>query len=190
MAAARTRWTSVLSRARRLAFADTTARRVYDFAECRARWCAALQRKLRRPSCAEGQKGSWAAQPRDTRGLPARQHDGARRCRDNRARDHGALWTPNATSREGLCQAHRAPTFGRQHATTTLSGIRTRYERLWEWGAWKSGNGNARRMTNPLKALAGAPGIEPGNGGIKIRCLTAWLRPIRDATQMSMASVF
>jgi len=26
--------------------------------------------------------------------------------------------------------------------------------------------------------LAGAGGIEPPNGGIKIRCLTAWLRPI------------
>ena len=26
--------------------------------------------------------------------------------------------------------------------------------------------------------VAGAPGFEPGNGGIKIRCLTAWLRPI------------
>ena len=25
--------------------------------------------------------------------------------------------------------------------------------------------------------LAGAPGLEPGNGGIKIRCLTTWLRP-------------
>jgi hypothetical protein len=25
--------------------------------------------------------------------------------------------------------------------------------------------------------LAGAGGIEPPNGGIKIRCLTAWLRP-------------
>ena len=25
--------------------------------------------------------------------------------------------------------------------------------------------------------LAGAPGIEPGNAGIKIRCLTAWRRP-------------
>src|SRR3569832_619329 len=25
--------------------------------------------------------------------------------------------------------------------------------------------------------LAGAPGFEPGNGGIKIRCLTTWLRP-------------
>jgi hypothetical protein len=36
-------------------------------------------------------------------------------------------------------------------------------------------------MTKPLKSLAGAPGIEPGNGGIKIRCLTAWLRPNREA---------
>ena len=27
--------------------------------------------------------------------------------------------------------------------------------------------------------LAGAGGIEPPNGGIKIRCLTAWLRPKR-----------
>jgi hypothetical protein len=25
--------------------------------------------------------------------------------------------------------------------------------------------------------VAGAPGFEPGNGGIKIRCLTTWLRP-------------
>jgi hypothetical protein len=25
--------------------------------------------------------------------------------------------------------------------------------------------------------LAGAPGFEPGDGGIKIRCLTTWLRP-------------
>src|SRR5271166_987236 len=25
--------------------------------------------------------------------------------------------------------------------------------------------------------MAGAPGLEPGNGGIKIRCLTTWLRP-------------
>lgn len=26
--------------------------------------------------------------------------------------------------------------------------------------------------------LAGAGGFEPPHGGIKIRCLTAWLRPI------------
>ncbi len=29
--------------------------------------------------------------------------------------------------------------------------------------------------------MAGAGGIEPPNGGIKIRCLTAWLRPIRSS---------
>src|SRR5665647_3796485 len=28
-----------------------------------------------------------------------------------------------------------------------------------------------------LDWLAGAPGFEPGDGGIKIRCLTTWLRP-------------
>ena len=27
--------------------------------------------------------------------------------------------------------------------------------------------------------MAGAPGFEPGNGGTKNRCLTAWLRPNR-----------
>ena len=31
--------------------------------------------------------------------------------------------------------------------------------------------------THGLARLAGAGGIEPPNGGIKIRCLTAWLRP-------------
>ena len=29
----------------------------------------------------------------------------------------------------------------------------------------------------PARDLAGAGGIEPPNGGIKIRCLTAWRRP-------------
>ena len=28
-----------------------------------------------------------------------------------------------------------------------------------------------------LRSLAGMPGFEPGNGGIKIRCLTTWLHP-------------
>jgi hypothetical protein len=32
-------------------------------------------------------------------------------------------------------------------------------------------------IATPHKFLAGAPGFEPGNGGIKIRCLTTWLRP-------------
>ena len=32
-------------------------------------------------------------------------------------------------------------------------------------------------MTLPEFRLAGAGGFEPPNGGIKIRCLTTWLRP-------------
>jgi hypothetical protein len=38
----------------------------------------------------------------------------------------------------------------------------------------------ARRSLNLCHSrnnLAGAPGFEPGDGGIKIRCLTTWLRP-------------
>src|ERR1044072_1027874 len=31
------------------------------------------------------------------------------------------------------------------------------------------------------KRMAGAPGFEPGNGGTKNRCLTAWRRPSRRA---------
>ena len=34
-----------------------------------------------------------------------------------------------------------------------------------------------------LPRLAGAPGFEPGNGGTKNRCLTAWLRPSRPSGQ-------
>src|SRR3954468_2698308 len=34
-----------------------------------------------------------------------------------------------------------------------------------------------RLRTDVNDSLAGAPGFEPGNGGIKIRCLTTWLRP-------------
>ena len=40
-----------------------------------------------------------------------------------------------------------------------------------------SGNGVAQARVKGPKTLAGAPGFEPGNGGIKIRCLTTWLRP-------------
>src|SRR6266478_8975754 len=35
--------------------------------------------------------------------------------------------------------------------------------------------------------LAGAPGFEPGNGGIKIRCLTTWLRPKERRTILAQA---
>jgi hypothetical protein len=39
----------------------------------------------------------------------------------------------------------------------------------------KTKNGFAQ-CANP-QIVAGAPGIEPGNAGIKIQCLTAWRRP-------------
>ena len=35
----------------------------------------------------------------------------------------------------------------------------------------------AKSRINLKNWLAGAPGFEPGDGGIKIRCLTTWLRP-------------
>src|ERR1044071_7542328 len=40
---------------------------------------------------------------------------------------------------------------------------------------WSNGKGGFDQQYQ----LAGAGGIEPPNGGIKIRCLTAWLRPNR-----------
>jgi hypothetical protein len=41
------------------------------------------------------------------------------------------------------------------------------------------GGSNRATYHNRINILemAGAGGIEPPNGGIKIRCLTAWLRP-------------
>jgi hypothetical protein len=43
---------------------------------------------------------------------------------------------------------------------------------------WVPGSsGRSATRLKSLKSLAGAPGFEPGNGGIKIRCLTTWLRP-------------
>src|SRR3954454_21445189 len=46
--------------------------------------------------------------------------------------------------------------------------------------AKKFGRNRVAYITNPaVYVLAGAGGIEPPNGGIKIRCLTAWLRPNR-----------
>jgi hypothetical protein len=39
---------------------------------------------------------------------------------------------------------------------------------------------------NPLEILAGTGGFEPPNGGIKIRCLTTWLRPIEERTSYTL----
>src|SRR5262249_15523968 len=66
-----------------------------------------------------------------------------------------------------------------------LTGLRTRQERTF-----RMSRGTTFRTTRLTKTssplnnwtnvnlLAGAGGLEPPNGGIKIRCLTTWLRPI------------
>ena len=38
----------------------------------------------------------------------------------------------------------------------------------------------------PAKEMAGIPGFEPGNGGIKTRCLTAWRYPNRNNCLLRM----
>src|SRR5262249_33589750 len=69
----------------------------------------------------------------------------------------------------GSIQAHRASALGPQRAAAALLGIRPQEERLWEWAACRSGNGNAPKMTKPLVFLAGAGGLEPPHGRIKRR---------------------
>ena len=39
----------------------------------------------------------------------------------------------------------------------------------------------------PTEGLAGAGGFEPPYGGIKIRCLTTWLRPNRQQNTVARA---
>src|SRR5580692_5724966 len=43
------------------------------------------------------------------------------------------------------------------------------------------------REVKPLINMAGAGGFEPPYGGIKIRCLTAWLRPIAPQGGLGLA---
>src|SRR5271155_1469317 len=47
--------------------------------------------------------------------------------------------------------------------------------------------GKPNNRVQQVTWLAGAPGFEPGNGGIKIRCLTTWLRPIRRVAPQAWA---
>src|SRR5262245_26192870 len=42
---------------------------------------------------------------------------------------------------------------------------------------WRASGRQQPKYIKRSDWLAGAPGFEPGNGGIKIRCLTTWLRP-------------
>ena len=53
--------------------------------------------------------------------------------------------------------------------------------------AWRDQNPLPYRLATPLQGslklielMAGAAGFEPTHGGIKTRCLTAWLRPCRN----------
>ncbi len=64
--------------------------------------------------------------------------------------------------------------------------------RIRTWG-WRDQNPLPYRLAIPHQGLypvsietenmAGVPGFEPGDGGIKTRCLTAWRYPIRDCIQ-------
>ena len=47
--------------------------------------------------------------------------------------------------------------------------------------------GAVGNLAERRNGVAGAGGIEPPNGGIKIRCLTAWLRPNRPAGERGIA---
>src|SRR5215470_18581459 len=49
---------------------------------------------------------------------------------------------------------------------------------------------NDPKMAKHLKSLAGAGGFEPPHGGTKIRCLTAWLRPIDGCVLRATAWAF
>jgi hypothetical protein len=64
---------------------------------------------------------------------------------------------------------------GRRLRATTLGG---RAALAGRGGVPSSCVGYTTGQDASLKSLAGAEGIEPSYGGIKIRCLTAWLRPI------------
>ena len=59
-------------------------------------------------------------------------------------------------------QSHRAFTFSSAHVRFAEAR-----QRLSDFATWPKS----------LNMLAGAGGFEPPNGGIKIRCLTTWLRP-------------
>jgi hypothetical protein len=60
-----------------------------------------------------------------------------------------------------------------QLAGAMLTGLRTPRERHFRMARLRK----TKSALSYCRLLAGAPGLEPGNGGIKIRCLTTWLRP-------------
>ena len=71
----------------------------------------------------------------------------------------GPNYVPLGPNRQGLA-------FGKD---LNKAAARAALRRAQMWRGWVNYNSD--------KQMAGAPGFEPGNGGIKIRCLTTWLRP-------------
>ncbi len=105
-------------------------------------------------------------------GLESRQCSGSCENLDMREHPRSVQW---AGSWE--CQlSSRANSRGR-HPTPTEAGMRGNC--LNPKGPPNGGH-SARSRPEPLENqdwLAGAGGFEPPRGGIKIRCLTTWLRP-------------
>ena len=59
-----------------------------------------------------------------------------------------------------------------------------------EMSPFRMENGRPNNQLEDNENLAGAPGFEPGDGGIKIRCLTTWLRPSSVGKAPVLAAAF
>src|SRR5205807_8167328 len=59
-----------------------------------------------------------------------------------------------------------------------IEAVSSALARISKCRAHRKFSARHRVRSRNLGCVAGAPGFEPGNGGIKIRCLTTWLRPI------------
>src|SRR6185436_12801781 len=93
-------------------------------------------------------------------------------------RSGSILWSPAQVSRKREFSWIRVETFGsswpKKFEHMTLETI------LDEKSLQLAGlSHRGKKFLRKQEWLAGAGGIEPPNGGIKIRCLTAWLRPNR-----------
>ena len=104
---------------------------------------------------------------------------------------------PGADRVPGKTQHRVRPPSGRSRDTRAKTGKSAQNFRNMA-GLWCHCSRQKGRRSRPLPSclwhgrptrgwLAGAPGFEPGNGGIKIRCLTAWRRPNRRAEHNDFA---
>ena len=57
--------------------------------------------------------------------------------------------------------------------------INTIFDLLWNLPRDIIDRSDLRKINQLQINMAGVPGFEPGNAGIKIRCLTTWLHPRR-----------